>query len=215
MKTELGLMLDASGQAVPLKYVKPYDKLRTFKAARIQKRWLKAQAMLMQVYAETAADIEAVEKAAADGRSGARGLGVKGNFQFQSFDGLIQVARSARYDLRFDERLRVAQGIIEEVIQEKLVNMDGDIKELIRAAFRPTSDGLLSQARVMGLFRIKMAHPRWQQAMDLIRESIEARRGKTLFSVRIKRTRESDWESLDLDISACEPEPATEKEVQS
>lgn len=202
-KTETA-MIDASGQSVPLKYVKPYDKLRDRVARRVLARFLKAREEIRKVFAETTNDVGLVEQEASKGRSGVRSLGTKGNFQFMSFDGLIAVSRSARYELRFDERLKVAQGIIEEIIREKTETVDKDIIELLRQVFRPTSDGLLSQARVMGLFRLKIGHPRWSEAMDLIRESIEARRGKNLYSVRVKANRDAEWQTVELDISDCQ-----------
>jgi len=193
---------DAMGERIPARHVKPYDRARDRMAKRCAKRWEKLREDMQRCYNETASDLEAMEAAAADGRPD-RALGKRGNFQFQSFDGLIQVSRSARYDLRFDERLKVAQGIIEEVIAEKATGVDADLAELVKGIFRPTSDGLLSQARVMGLFRLKIQHPRWREAMDLIRVSIESRRGKTLLAVRRKPSRDADWDSILLDIAAC------------
>ncbi len=193
---------DAQGAEVPVRYVKQYDRERDRIARRVLARWEKARQAVARCYAETVADIEKIEAAASEGRQGARGLGTKGNFQFQSFDGLIMVARIARYELRFDERLRVALEIIEQMIQEKAQGIDQDIAELIRAAFRPTSDGLLSQGRVMGLFRLKIRHARWAEAMDLIRESIESRRGKTLLRVARKASREAEWQTVAVDIAA-------------
>ena len=107
-------MTDAQGQQVPLAYVKPYDRERDRLARRNKARWEKARAVIERVYQETAADLESIEALAADGRQD-RALGKKGNFQFTSFDGLIQISRSARYELRFDERLRTAQEIIEGI----------------------------------------------------------------------------------------------------
>ena len=208
-------MTDAQGQQVPLAYVKPYDRQRDRIARRCLVRWLKTRTMLERVYKETAADIEAIEEMAADGRTD-RHLGKKGNFQFTSFDGLIQVARSARYELRFDERLRTAQEIIETIINEKAEGADADLAELVKGIFRPTSDGLLSQARVMSLFRLKIKHPRWSEAMDLIRESIESRRGKNILSVRLKPTRDEEWISILLDIAdAINAGADADKEVVS
>jgi hypothetical protein len=195
-------MTDSQGQQVPLAYVKPYDRQRDRIARRCKARWEKVRAIIENTYMETALDLDLIEAMAADGRTD-RKLGKKGNFQFTSFDGLIQVARCARYELRFDERLRTAQEIIEAIIAEKAEGADADLAELVKGIFRPTSDGLLSQARVMGLFRLKIKHPRWAEAMDLIRESIESRRGKTILSVRTKASRETDWSALLLDISSC------------
>jgi hypothetical protein len=192
-------MIDAQGNAVPLRYVKPYDRERDRRVRRCLERWQKTRQVLERAYHDTVADIEALEALAADGRE--TRLGTKGNFQASSFDGLAQVSRSARYELRFDERLRTAQEIIEAVIQEKAEGLDEDLATLIKGVFRPTSDGLLSQARVMGLFRLKIKHPRWQEAMDLIRDSIESRRGKNLLAVRFKAGRDAEWNSVLLDIA--------------
>jgi len=204
-------MTDAQGQQVPMSYVKPYDRERDRLARRNKARWEKARAVIERVYQETAADLESIEALAADGRQD-RALGKKGNFQFTSFDGLIQISRSARYELRFDERLRTAQEIIEGIIAEKAEGADADLAELVRGIFRPTSDGLLSQARVMGLFRLKIKHPRWAEAMDLIRESIESRRGKNLLAVRFKPNRDAEWESILLDIAAATGAALAEKQ---
>ncbi len=206
-------MTDAAGVAVPVRYVKEYDRRRDKLARRIQARWEAAQKTLQAIYDQTAADIEEIEKLAADGRTSARKLGVKGNFQFQSFDGLVMICRSVRYDLRFDDRLRAAQSIIEEIIQEKTAAIDSDLAEILRDVFRPMSDGLLSKSRIMGLFRLKIGHPRWKDAMDLIRESIEARRGKTLLSVSVKDGREGAWNSIQLDIADCSPAPTAQEAI--
>lgn len=212
---ETGVMIDASGQSVPIKYVKPYDRMCDRVARRVVARHLKARKELVKVLEEITNDVGLIEQEASKGRSGVRSLGVKGNFQFGSFDGLMLVSRSARYDLRFDERLTVAQGIIEEIIREmtEKIGVDNDIAEFLRQAFKTTSNGLLSKARVMGLFRLKITHPRWNEAMDLIRESIEARRGKNLYRVQVKANRDSDWQSIELDLSACQDAPQSTTET--
>lgn len=195
------VMIDAQGDAVPVRHVKPYDRQRDKLARRCLARWERGREVIAKIYADTTSDVERIEALAAEGRTGSRKPGVKGNFQFGSFDGSILVSRSARYELRFDERLQVAQDLIEEMIAAKAEGIDEDLAVILKDVFRPTSDGLLSQARVMGLFRHKIKHPLWLQAMDLIRESIESRRGKNLLSVR-KRNAAGEWESVLLDIAA-------------
>ncbi len=200
-------MTDAKGEQVPIAYVKPYDRNRDRAARRILAKWEKARAAVEKVYRETVADIEKIEADAAEGRKGTRALGTRGNFQFQSFDGLIQISRSARYDIRFDERFRVAQGIIFELVDEKAVAIDPDAAEMLREIFRPNSDGVLSKSKVLGLFRWKVRHPRWIEAMDLIRESIESRRGKNLLRVTSKAHRDADWQNVAIDIAAVADTP--------
>lgn len=200
-------MMDAQGQAVPLSYVTKYDRERDRLVRAIAADFLAERARIAAVYARTEARLRRLEDMARDGRAD-RALGTRGNFQACTFDGLIQASRSARYELRFDERLQVAQEIIEAIVAEKAEGIDPDIAELIKGVFRPTSDGLLSKARVMGLFRLRIKHPRWSEAMDLIRESIESRRGKSLLGLRCKANRDAPWESILLDIAAVAPAAA-------
>lgn len=199
MKTP-ATMTDAQGQQVPRQYVKKYDRERDRLVRQIAADWHLVREVIRGCHARTTARLGKLEDLAMEGRP-ERKLGHRGNFQASSFDGLIQASRSARYELRFDERLHVAQQIIEAIIMEKAEGVDEDIATLIKGVFRPTSDGLLSQSRVMGLFRLKIKHPRWAEAMDLIRDSIESRRGKNLMAVRVKASRDAEWESILLDIA--------------
>ena len=198
--TQPKTMTDAQGQQVPRQYVKQYDRERDRLVRRIAADWEQTREILRGCHARTTAALRKLEDMATEGRP-ERKLGHRGNFQASSFDGLIQASRSARYELRFDERLHVAQQIIEAIITEKAEGVDEDIATLIKGVFRPTSGGLLSQSRVMGLFRLKIKHPRWAEAMDLIRDSIESRRGKNLMAVRVKASRDAEWESILLDIA--------------
>jgi len=203
-------MTDAQGQSVPVRYVNRYDRQRDRLVRQIAEDWARERLRIRALYETTEARLRLLEDLAAEGRTD-RKLGRRGNFQATTFDGLIQASRSARYELRFDDRLRVAQEIIDEIIQEKAEGIDEDLAALIKGVFRPTGDGFLSQARVMGLFRLKIKHPRWQEAMDLIRDSIESRRGKNLLAVREKRSRDAEWESILLDIAAVAPVLGDEK----
>ena len=193
--------IDALGQEVPETYVKGYDRLRDKIARRIAKRFADERGRLERCYRETMADIEDLERAA--GKESKPLGGLKGNLQFCSFDGLIQIYRSARYDLQFDERLQVARDMIYKFIDEKANGVDEDIAVVIRGIFQPTSEGMLSTSRVMGLFRYKIKASAWLQAMDLIRESIATRRGKTLIGVNVKANREAEWTPILLDIAKC------------
>lgn len=198
MKSEK-TMVDGQGNVVPLRYVKKYDRERDRIARRILARWIKTRSQLRACYEETLADIEALEIQAAGSE---RKLGgEKGNLTFQSFDGLVQIARLARYELRFDERLQAARDLIYAMLEDKTAGIDADIAVIIRGVFAPSSEGMLSRSRVLGLLRYDIRNPSWVRAMDLIRESISSKRGKTLLAVSQKANREAEWESILLDVA--------------
>jgi hypothetical protein len=193
--------IDASGDEVPAKYVSAYDKERDAIARRIRARFARCADLLETCYCASMQDIEALERlAAADGRPVG---GAKGNLQFCSFDGLIRIERSARYEIAFDERLQAARDLIYDVINEKSDGVDADIANIVRKVFEPVSSGMLSTSRVLGLFTYKVKAEKWQRAMDMIRDSISRRRGKTLLSCAEKVSRDADWQPILLDLARC------------
>jgi len=192
-------MIDGQGERVPARYVKSYDKARDRIARRILKRWEGERARLEKVHAETLADVDELAELA--GREDVNLGGAKGNLQFQSFDRCVQIGLDARWDLEFDERLRTAQERVEAFVADRASGADRDLRELVLMAFRPTSDGLLSRARILGLLRLNIRHPQWVAAMDLIRESINTRRGKTLLRVERRETTGARFERVLLNIA--------------
>jgi len=190
-----------SGEEVPARFVPDYDKRRDAVARRIAARFEKCRDLLETCYCASMQDIEELERLAAAGKKELGGA--KGNLQFQSFDGLIQICRSARYEIRFDERLQTARDMVYEVIGEKADGIDADLALIVKDVFKPTSSGMLSTSRVLGLFRYKVKHPKWLQAMDLIRDSISTSRGKTLLSCAVKQSRDAEWEPILLDLAKC------------
>lgn len=212
MSTPTTTMTDAAGQSVPIAYVKPYDRLRDRTARRILARWQKAHAVLQRVKVETMADIRALQDAASKDAEKGRLGGDKGNVQFSTFDGLATVRLESRTTLEFDERLREAHRLIRQVADE-LAKASGqpDIAEIINAAFQTSAVGLLQKSRILALLRLKVRHPVWAQAMDLLRESIFARRGRTYLYVDLKADREAKPVTIPLDIAAIAlPDEAAE-----
>lgn len=78
--------------------------------------------------------------------------------------------------------------------------MNEELTQLINHAFT-TSRGGLDTKRVMGLFKLSIQHPKWQQAMELIKQSIQSDYSKRY--VRIwKRNNNGQYESVKLDFAS-------------
>lgn len=193
--------IDAQGREVPAGYVPAYDKQRDAIARRIQARFIKCRDLLATCYCASMQDIEELERLAGQQQQALGGL--KGNLQFQDFSGLIQISRSARYEISFDERLQTARDLIYSLIDDKAAGIDEDMAQIIRGIFAPNGDGMLSTSRVLGLFRFKVKALVWLRAMDLIRESIGTKRGKTLLSCSTRDALGADWQPILLDLASC------------
>jgi hypothetical protein len=182
-------------RASPSSYIKPYDKARDRTARRILARFQKAQDYLARVKTETLADINALRE---DGKAG--------NFQFQSFDGLIRVRLDARTVVEFDDRFNQAQALIFEYLDDLTkASVQADIVALVRAAFAPTSGGMLSRAKVMSLFRISIKAEKWLRAMNLLKECQLVKSGRSYIYCETRPDIGADYDTILLDFAAIDP----------
>jgi hypothetical protein len=203
MKTQKTLT-DAQGQQVPIQYVKPYDRARDKAARRILTRFLNASQYLAKVKADTLADIEALQTSTFP--EAAHLGGAKGNLQFMSFDGLIRIRTEAKTLIEFDDRFRRAQELIFSYLDDLTGGTNHkDVATIIKAAFKPTAGGMLSRVKVTGLTRLSITHPKWVEAMDIIRECQFVKAGKSYLYCETKASSNDDFEMIPLDIAAIEP----------
>ena len=203
MKTEK-MLTDAQGRQVHVAYVKPYDRARDRAARRILVRFRKANQYLAQVKADTQADIEALQTATFP--EAANLGGAKGNVQFSSFDGLIRVRSEAKTFIEFDDRIKAPQALIFDYLNDlKGSDKHQDIQTIINETFKPTSCGMLSRTKVIGLTRWNIKAPKWVMAMDLIRECQFAKSGKSYIYCESKDSRDAEFETISLDFAAIEP----------
>jgi len=205
-------MIDAQGQAVPVAYVKPYDRERDRVARRILARWTAERDRLARLKAETLADIAKLQAFGRD-KCDQKVGGQKGNVQFSSFDGLIRVRLDARTMVEFDDRFRQAQELILSYADElAAATGEQDIVTIIRAALTPSAGGMLARSRVIGLLRLNIKADKWLSAMELLRECQLVKAGKSYIYVET-RVGDGDWDMVPLDVAAIEP--AEQEEVSA
>jgi hypothetical protein len=162
-------MIDAQGVAVPVKYIKKYDRERDRIARRIHARFVKAQEHLRMVKRECFADIEKLVAMAEQEAEVSLG-GVKGNVQFRSFDGSITVSLDMQARTEFDERLALAQKLILEAVAEMTDGASADLAEIARRAFEPRKSGRMDMQRIRDLRNYKVEHVKWRRACEIIGE---------------------------------------------
>jgi hypothetical protein len=192
---------DPSGEKVPAKYVKPYDKLRDEIAGKIDKMWQTERDRLAKVKAETIALIEKLKEAAAREANVPELGGVKGNLQFRSFDGTITVSLDRQYRTEFDERLQFAQALIMEAIAEMTEGTDADISEIARRAFQPRKSGNLDMQRIRDLRSYNVKHAKWRQACEIISECERTVAHRDYIHVTVRTAPDASPENIQLDIA--------------
>lgn len=201
------VMIDSMGAAVPIRHISRYDRTRDTLVRRIYARWVKARANLEKVMADSLADLDKLAEARGD-------VGIplaeKGNMQISSFDGLLTVALTVRYEIHLDERVIQARELMFACARRISSKLDADecnlLEILIDEAFNPTRSGSLPVARVLSLMRREVNDPDWKKAKQLLSDSMETRRGKSYLRVMSSSDRQHDPIPVRLDIADCWPE---------
>ena len=193
---------DPSGEKVPAKYVKPYDRLRDQIACQIDKMWQQENERLAKVKLDTIALIEKLKAAAAAEADVPELGGGKGNIQFRSFDGRITVSLDRQYRTEFDERLQFAQALIMEAIAEMTEGTDADLSEIARRAFQPRKSGNLDMQRIRDLRSYNVKHPKWRQACEIISECERTVAHRDYIRVAVRLADDAKPTPIILDIAS-------------
>jgi len=204
-------MTDAMGRAVPVAYVNTYDRTRDREVRQIHKAWLKARANLESLMADTLTRLDRICAArAADGTP----IAARGNIQVSSFDGLVTVSCDVKYDIVLDDRVREARDLLLSYARSLAGRLGGEdgaaLEAILDETFRSSADGRLSTNRVLSLLRMdRIQAPEWRRGLELLRQSIETRRGKAYVRVAARVDRQHDPVPIRLDVADCWPQPAT------
>ena len=200
-------MIDASGEAVPLKYVPKYDRLRDAKVRRVRARWERAQADVRALVADTLGALGDI-MTAREAETGAAPAD-KGNFSVCSFDGNTRVELAQRYSITLDDTVKTARDMmlshcLDAIEAAKSAEL-ADIAELVKAAFEPTRGGGLSVAKVMQLCRVNVKAEKWRKAVAILLDSIHVEKGKCYVYVSMRKSKQDDWEGIDISVPANWP----------
>jgi hypothetical protein len=186
------------GQVIPAKYVPELDKRKDAFANSILKSSLSLSSKLRDFKTDLLIDAESIYYKMAE-EANIDLTKRKGNMTICSFDKRIKIEVQVQDRIEFDDNITLAQDKINEYLRVKLTGTDHDIIELINSAFT-TSKGKLDNKRIMSLFSIKIKHPIWIEAMELIRKSIQRNNSKRYIQVRVK-DEEGAYKAIDLSIA--------------
>lgn len=192
-------MRDSQGRLCPVESVSDLDKMRDATVMELVAKARSLSGVLAAAKEEMLETIETFCQISAE-QYDARVGGEKGNVSLVSFDGQYKVTRATQDNITFDERLGVAQSIISEVLRDLTDGSSSDLRALVESAFQVNKDGQVSTARILGLRRVKISHPRWADAMRALSDSIQPLYSKAFVRV-YKRDGDGGWQPIPLDIA--------------
>lgn len=196
-----GYWENASGSLVPEANVKAIDKLRDQTVRQLHEKAKEIHELLKKFKVDGFTDIASFIQISTD-QYGAKVGGTKGNVSLMSFDGRLKIQRNIAETINFDERLQAAKQLIDECLEEWTEGSRDEIKVIINAAFNVDKKGEISTAKVLGLKRHDINHPKWQQAMQAISDSINIIGSKAYLRFYTRDDSTGGYLPLSLDIAS-------------
>jgi hypothetical protein len=186
------------GQDVPREYVSAFDRKKEQALGSLLKKAEKINEML------TAFKVESFNVGDALYEAMLRDANInidtrKGNYSVFSFDKSVKLEVNVSDRIEFDENIVFAQHKLNEFINEKTAGSDIELRELINNAFT-TSKGRLDTKRILGLFSLKISHPLWVEAMELIKKSISTNNTVRYLTIAV-RDEFGKYEQVNLNFS--------------
>jgi hypothetical protein len=191
---------NALGHFVPVEQIAEIDIIRDELVQRIARNARHLQAAMREFKEHTLREIDAFIDLSASEYETQIG-GAKGNVTLASYDGRYRVQIKNQVYLAFDERLQVAKQLIDELIHEWTKDSRGEIKALIEHAFQTDKEGNINKGRVISLFKLKIDDAKWQQAMDAIRDSMQASHSKEYLGLYERTGQEEKYARISLDMA--------------
>ncbi len=198
-KDKNGNWVAADGSRVPPRFVPKHEKDRErvvnklFKAAELEhKRLAKLKDLIIE---EVAAYIER--------RINDYNIppNKEGNYTMPTFAGDKQLSLKIGKFIEFDDRLQYAKAKIDSCLGRWSERADSRLRVVVFDAFKVDRKGCVDTKRILGLRKLEIKDPEWQEAMELIGKAVTVVATKRYFSFRY-RDKDCDWQTLILDIAA-------------
>lgn len=200
MRKTSKIYTDHRGNQIPAAYLHKTDREKHAKAQKYYKQALKLSERLNAFKTDLLQECDKLHNQLLDENLITQRSNSRGGYSISTIDKEIKIEVSVSERIHFDERIEMAQEKINEYLNELTAGVNGELTQLINHAFT-TSKGSLDTKRIMGLFRLTINHPKWQQALELIKQSIQSDYSKRY--VRIwKRNNNGQYEAVKLDFAS-------------
>lgn len=123
----------------------------------------------------------------------------QGNATLLDFGHDFKIEIQTAKRLTFDEKLQIAKTKIDECVKRWSEKSDGKIKLIIDKAFSVDKEGMIDTKLVLGLRKVAINDPEWQQAMQMISDSIIVS-GTKQYMRFYRKNAEGVFEAVKLDF---------------
>ncbi|EPR09633.1 sulfate transporter [Sphingobium indicum IP26] len=193
---------NADGGLIPDAAVKSIDKLQDELVRKIVGFALPLSAQVARFRQHSFNDVDGFVALLEQEYQARRG-GSKGNLTFTSFDGLLKVVVQVSETIVFGPELQVAKGIVDECLREWSADSRMEIRAIINRAFAVDSQGRINRNDLFSLLRLDIEDPRWQKAMQAIRDSFRVVGSKRYIRLYQRDHAQAAWLPITIDVSAA------------
>lgn len=196
-----GYKKDAQGRLVPVETIKEIDILRDELVQAIAGKAIDLGQEIAQYRQQSLNDIKAFVGLSVE-KYGVSWGGRKGNITLNSYDGSLRVLIAVDETITFDERLQAAKQLIDECIVDWSSGSRPELRAIINDAFSVDRVGRINTKRVLGLRRLEITDPKWQEAMRAISDSVLTVSSREYIRI-YRRDEDGVYQLVNLDIAAA------------
>lgn len=137
-----------------------------------------------------------------DQHYGGKKGGQKGNVNFTTYDGLLQVTVRVNDRVTFGPEIRTAQSLIEEYLDDLTKDASSDLKALVSHAFKQNNEGELNSRELDRLRTYDIKDPRWLSAMEAIADARRSIGKKEYVLFKWRPNTEARFNGISLDFAS-------------
>lgn len=126
----------------------------------------------------------------------------KGNCSYTTFDDSMRVEVKIADQITFGPELQAAKRLVDECLKEWGADSHEMIRSLVNRIFSVEKEGQINRGDLFTLLAIEHSDPRWQSAMDAIRDSIRVIGTKAYLRFRV-RDDQGAWSTVTIDLAAA------------
>jgi len=195
-------MRDTRGALVPVNLVRPMDKLMDETVRKMVGFARDLSAQIARFKGHCFDDVGSLQALMAQ-EYGAQLGGKRGNITLTSFDGTLKVTVQVADEIEFGPELQEAKKLVDACLSEWSAGAGDELRAVVNRAFQVDKEGQINRAEIFMLLRVAIEDPRWQSAMDAIRDSIRVIGSKTYIRFHERAAPDAPWGAITIDLAAA------------
>lgn len=131
---------------------------------------------------------------------GTKGLGDEDGATMTTINGLMKIKLVKAKSAIANEKLMIAKGLLEDMVEKRGSNLEPFFKTLALSAFETTATGQMRIDKVVELKSLRCEYPEWIEIKNALEQAIEFVFKKRYVVFYIRQSIKDDWQQLSLKL---------------